>query len=279
MNLRSIKKQIKKIIWLYRQVTWRSRPMPDFIVIGSQKSGTTSLFTYLGQHPHISLPFKKELHFFDGGLDPKIDNFEKGEAWYSSHFQFRKNKDSHNKTFDSTPLYIFNHLAPSRIFRSLPNVKLIVVLRNPTERAISHYFHSKRKGHEWLPIMEALHKEDERLSPVIKKYNFKSEAFIHHSYKSRGLYKYQIERYLEYFNRQQMLIISSDDLFDKTEYTLRNVFGFVGVEPGIRIRDLSPQNIGDNKREVDPDVYSYLNDFFFPHNQELYRLLGKSFDW
>lgn len=237
------------------------------------------MYAYLGQHPQLLPSYRKEIHFFDGGLNSNIDNFEKGEAWYRAHFPFRKNVGAHSRTFEASPLYIFNPLTPRRIFDLIPEVKLIAVLRNPTERAISHYFKENRKSHESLSIKDALQEEEKRLESVIENKDYKNDIFIHHSYKSRGLYKKQIERFLNYFPWQQILVLSSEEFFSEPDDTLRRVFDFVGVDTGFKVKDLKPRNVAKNKSEVDPDVYEYLNNYFLPHNQALYELVGKSYGW
>jgi len=269
----------RPLIWKYRKKTWRRRSLPDFIIIGAQKSGTSSLFAYLSQHPQLLPSFKKEVHFFDGGLSPEIDNYEKGEAWYRAHFPLRKEVKGHLKTFEASPLYIFNPLTPKRIFEFLPEVKLIAILRNPTERAISHYFHEKRKGRETLRIHDALQEEEKRLASIAKNQDYKNEAFKSYSYKGRGLYEHQIKRYFDYFPMNQILVFNSEKLFINPDNALRQVFEFVGVDIDFKVRDLRPRRIAKNKTEIPPKVYQYLNNYFWPHNQALYRLVGKSFDW
>jgi len=165
------------------------------------------------------------------------------------------------------------------MFDLVPKVKIIALLRNPTERAISHYFHEKRKNREPLSIYEALQAEEKRLEAVLRDKNYKSESFIHHSYKSRGLYKEQLERYLDYFPREQILVLSSDELFNEPNDILKRVFDFVGVNTEFKVDKLKARNVGSNRVELDPKIYHYLNDYFFPHNQELYKLIGKSYDW
>lgn len=273
-----MKTSARRLIRQYRQVTWRSRPLPDFIIIGAQKSGTSSLYAYLGQHPQLLPSFKKEVHFFDGGLSYKKDNYKEGQAWYRAHFPI-KDVGAPYKAFEASPIYIFNPLAPRRIFDLIPEVKIIALLRNPTERAISHYFHIRRAGREPLSINEALRAEEKRLASVIEGKDYKSAIFRWHSYKSRGLYKEQIERFLEYFSWQQILILCSEEFFSEPDTTLRRVFEFVGVDTGFKVQDLKPENVASNRSEVDPDVYRYLNNYFLPHNQALYELVGKNYAW
>lgn len=268
----------KTLIWRYHKITWHYRTLPDFLIIGAQKSGTTSLYSYLGQHPQLMPSLKKEVHFFDGGLNSNVDNFNKGEAWYRSHFPLNRNTD--RKAFEVSPLYIFNPLVPQRIAKLIPEVKLIAILRNPVERAISHYFHERRLGHESLSIMEALQKEEERLKPVIAKQDYKNDAFRHYSYKSRGVYHEQIKRYLDYFPMNRILVMNSETLFKQPEDTLRRIFQFIGIDQEFTVKNLKPRNVGKkNRTEIDSDVYDYLEDYFRPHNQYLYELIGQNYGW
>ena len=268
----------RDMIFKFRKRTSSNRVIPDLIIIGAQKSGTTSLFVYLSQHPHLLPSYVKEVHFFDGGLNPNVDNFNSGETWYRAHFPLKKNA-SNKKVFEASPLYLFNPLAPQRISELIPEVKLIAILRNPVERAISHFFHEKRGGGESLPIMEALQSEEKRLEPIIDKQDYKSNLFIHHSYKNRGLYHDQLKRYLKFFPMGSILVINSEDLFTQPDDTLRRVFQFVGVDTEFTINDLKPRNVRSNRNKIDPDVYEYLEDYFRPHNQELYKLIGEDYGW
>jgi hypothetical protein len=233
----------------------------------------------LSQHPQLEPSYGKEVHFFDGGLDPSVDNYQKGEAWYRAHFPLYRNISMHQKAFEASPLYIFNPLAPKRIAELLPKVKLIAVLRNPTERAISHYFHEERRGTESLSIMEAFQAEEKRLKTVIDKKDYKSKAFRSHSYKSRGLYSRQLRRYLDYFPMSSILVMNSEKLFTEPDITLRRIHQFVGVDTEFTIRDLRARNVATDKHKVEPSVYRYLEDYFRPHNQMLYELIGENYGW
>lgn len=279
MAKRWVKKPALELIWKYRQTTCHRRSLPDFIIIGAQKSGTSSLFAYLAQHPQLLPSWTKEVHFFDGGLKPQTDHYAKGECWYRAHFPIKDNMSIQSRTFEASPFYIFNPLTPERIFDLIPEVKLVAVLRNPTERAISQYFHEKRKGSEPLSLKEALQAEEQRLAPVIDKQDYNSRTFKNCSYKSRGLYKQQLERFLKYFPMQNILVLSSEELFSRPDSALGKVFQFTGVDSGFRTRKLRPHNVARNKNSIDPEVYSYLNNYYSHHNQELYELLGNDFGW
>ena len=225
----------------------------------------------------------KEVHFFDGGINPSVDTFKREPAWYRTHFPLKKDILPHQKTFEASANYIVFPLASRRIFQLIPDVKLIALLRNPTERAISHFFHVKRKRRkrlyrESLSLYEALLAEEKRLLSINKESNYNSD-YLQYAYKSRGLYKEQLERYFKYFPREQMLIINSEEFFAQPENTLRQVFEFVGVDPEFKIQDLQPFNVGYNRSKVAPDIYEYLNSYFQPHNQALYELIGMRYDW
>ena len=176
---------LPSLVWEYRQATWKIRSLPDFIIIGAQKSGTTSLYSYLSQHPQLLPSIRKVVHFFDGGLDASVDTFENGEAWYRAHFPITKHMKSHRKTFEASPLYIFNPLAPKRIYDLVPKAKIIALLRNPTERSISHYYHEKRRtNRESLPIHEALREGEKRFEFVFRGKDYKNPLLSKLSWKT-----------------------------------------------------------------------------------------------
>jgi len=262
----------------YRRATWRSRPLPGLVIVGAQKSGTTSLLAYLSQHPQLVPAVTGTVHFFDGGRRADVDDYAKGESWYRAHFPAARNLGPDSQAFEASPLYMFHPLVARRMFELLPHVKIVALLRNPSERAISHYFHEKRKGREELPIMQAMEAEEERLAPVLRTQDYKNQAFRSYSYKSRGLYLEQLDRFLEHFSREQILLLSSEEFFRRPPRTLKRVFEFVGVDESFNVTDLTPRNVG-NRPGVDPGVYEYLNDYFSEPNAALSELLGMEFGW
>ena len=273
------KKPVRRLAWSWRRLTWKQRVLPDFIVIGAQKAGTGSLYYYLSEHPDIHPPLLKEIHYFDGGLDPDRDSFALGEAWYRAHFPHPSRLGAGDRVFEASPLYLFNPLAPERMASRLPEVKLIVLLRDPAARAISQYFMSVRRGFERLPLMEALLAEDERLAPVLAAQDYKSPVFIHNSYKRRGCYAEQLERFLGHFHREQLLILDSGAFFTQPRKTVEEVFDFVGVDSSFRPENLKPRNVARNRSPIDEEVVEYLQEYFREPNQALYELLGRDFGW
>jgi Sulfotransferase domain len=253
--------------------------LPDFIIVGAQKAGTTSLYHLLRQHAGLRPSFEKEVHFFDGGLDPRVDAYEKGPDWYRAHFPRTSRSSPGHRSFEASPLYLFHPLAPGRISELVPDAKIIVLLRNPVDRALSHHAHSTRLGVESLPVDEALRAEDARLQPALRSENYKDASFINHSYQRRGMYADQLGRYGEHFAREQMLVIECGDLFRNTRRVLERIFAFVGVDAGAGRIDLRARNVGGVAVPVGEDVRRRLIEHFEPHNRELYDLVGEDYGW
>lgn len=261
-----------------RRVTAPGRATPGAIIVGTQRSGTTSLFGYLLAHPKITPSTKKEVHYFDL-------NFVRGLNWYREHFPLRMELAYRRKiSIEASPYYIFHPRALRRIKLVLPRAKIIVLLRNPTERAISHYFHEVRKGREGLPMLDAFAQEEDRLEGELKRLQadetYQSLAHQHFSYKSRGVYADQIERCFELFGRENVHIIHSEVMFRSPQSVLDDVFGFLGLppfSPEVLVRRGRPG--GYAKQDVPGEAHQSLRDFFAPHNQRLYQLLGMDFGW
>lgn len=260
--------------WPYRKITSHHRTLPSVIIVGAMKSGTSSLFSYLKQHPQLFASNKKEVHFFDSP-----SNLAKGQSWYRAHFPIQKRMGFNAKAFEASPRYLFDPFAPEHIFSLLPRVKIIAVLRNPTDRAISHYFHERRRNREPLPIHDALQQEESRLARSIKAKDYWSKEYIHYSYKKRGLYKEQLERYLHFFPRRQILTVPSEGLFSAPDHHLTRIFEFLGVDTEFKINNLRPHNTADERPDIAPVIYEHLRSYFAPHNQELYKLIGESYSW
>ncbi len=260
---------------------------PDFIIIGVQKGGTTSLYHYLVQHPQIAPALDKEVHFFD--LE-----FERGWDWYDARFPGIIQADqAHDRrphasstvppviTGEASPYYIFHPLVPQRIAQTLPTVKLIVLLRDPVDRAISHYHHAVRWGFEPLAIADAFAQEEERLAGEVEKMladpSYHSFNHRHLSYLARGRYAQQLEHWFQYFPREQFLILNSEALYRSPDLALQAVCQFLALpfQPLARYERYDPGNY----RQPDPTLCQQLADYFHPHNQRLMQLLNQHFDW
>ncbi len=274
-----ILKSLALKLWLFfRRLTASKRPLPDFLIVGAQKSGTTSLARWLDQHPAIECALGKEVHFFDGGKDGGPDNWSKGDDWYRSHFPLRQSGLG-KLAFEATPMYLFHPLAATRIRDTLPNTKIIMILRNPSERAISHYLHSVSRGHEDLPLGDALDAEERRLDDALANADFESTQMRRFSYKARGHYADQVRRYFDQFPREDVLVLLSDDLFENPASTVDSVCRFVGADPGQFRPDLAPQNVSVGDSKVPAELRLSLDAYFAEPNAELARLLDRPLPW
>src|ERR1700730_9070734 len=169
----------------YRGITNPIRLLPDFLIIGTQRGGTTSLFHYLEAHPCVRPAVNKDLHFFDR-------KYNKGLAWYRGHFPTRVERYYAQKirgraflTGEASPSYLFHPHTPGRVAQAVPHVKLIVLLRNPVTRAYSQYHHAVELGHETLSFEDAIRGEEERTSgeqrKMLQDAHYYSEEFKHRS--------------------------------------------------------------------------------------------------
>lgn len=243
---------------------------PDFLVLGAQKSGTTALYHMLIQHPLV-VKRTGELHFFDL-------NYRKGVEWYQS--QFPEKPEPHYLAGEKSPYYLFHPLVPSRVKALYPHVKLIIVLRNPIDRAYSHYWHNVRDQRETLSFAEALKAEPSRLAGQQKKLQqpgYKSPSYLRYSYLARGIYVEQIQRWLNVFPREQFFIISSRDLKEQPVATMNSLFAFLGL-PAYPVSYPDADNRFDYPR-MNPQLREVLRAYFKPFNQQLEILLDRKFDW
>ena len=255
----------------YRERTSGLRLLPAVLVIGAARAGSTSLYAYLLDHPRMAAPSHKEIHYFDL-------NRHRGIGWYRRHFPFRR---SGRITGEASPYYVFHPHVPERVRATLPDVKLIVLVRNPVDRAYSHYHLACRNGREHLSFEEAIEAEPERIDSETERMlgdpSYRSLAHRHHSYLARGRYAEQLERWLSVFPREQLLVLRSEDLFDDPAGTLGGVHSFL---------ELHAHGAGRyepyNRRPYDelaPATRERLADYFAPHNRRLSDLLGFDLGW
>jgi hypothetical protein len=249
--------------------------LPDFVIIGAQKCGTAFLYHLLTQHPHVEPAVTKELHFFD-------KHFGEGLEWYRECFPRPSWKEEWKSiTGEKCPYYMFHPHAAGRMARVVPNIRLIALLRNPVDRAYSGYHHSVRKGCEPLTFEEAIESEETRLRSETNKM-LEDERYVsfnhqHFSYLSRGIYVDQLLRWSTFFSKEQLLVLKSEDLFERPQETLKVVLNFLDLpewEPEARE--------GDKKYrypKMNPATRRRLEEYFEPHNRRLYDYLGVDLGW
>ncbi len=225
---------------------------PNFLGIGVQKGGTSTLHSLLSKHPDVFLPASKELHYF-------TLHYSHSNTWYQDHF---KDSRLHQMRGEITPYYIFHPLAPARIHANFPFVRLIVLLRDPVERALSQLFHSKRLGFEPLEPQEALRAEVGRLRDANSIIQCGGWHLSHqeHSYIARSRYEVQLARYESLFANKQILILRSEDLFANPYSVWSRLQSFLGLSE-IPLPSVLPKNTGRGEAaSVPPELRVYLRE-------------------
>jgi hypothetical protein len=254
---------------------------PDFLVIGAQKSGTTSLYAYLSQHPEVIAARTKEIQFFS-------EHYARGSAWYRQHFPVLVTREPARllgagklQTGEATPYYLFHPHTPRRVRAGLPGVKLIALLRNPIDRAYSHHRYHSKLGDESLDFEAAIAAEPERLEGELERMrtdeHYVSDPHRNFSYLARGLYAEQIERWLEHFPREQLLVLQSERFFADPAEGYRHVVRFLGLSTH-ELDAYEAVNVGSYSG-MDPATRARLADYYHEPNERLYALLGERFDW
>jgi hypothetical protein len=252
--------------------------LPDFLIIGGQKCGTSSLFRYLGLSPYVVLPNVKEVHYFDLHYDRGID-------WYRSQLPATDGGGRLTRrrkiTGEASPYYMFHPLTPQRIREMLPDVRLIALLRDPSRRAVSHYYHEVGNGHETLPLPAALEQEDERLAGEAERIaaepGYVSFNHRHFSYQARGVYIDQLSAWREVFPQDQLLVINSDRFFRDPRQEMWRVYRFLGL-PGRPPSHYSHYNVRPYP-SAPVEVEARLRERFAEPNARLYEWLGEDFGW
>jgi hypothetical protein len=268
------------------RATVGARAFPDFLVIGTKRGGTTSMIKYLRRHPNI-LPMwpgvenAKKTHYFD-------QNYHRGPQWYRSHFpselqrrRVEKQTGVRPVTGEAAPYYMFHPLVLERVVETIPDVKVIVLLRNPVDRIWSHYHERVNAGTEKLGFREALDAEEERMRGEAERIKaeprYYSERHDFSSYLSRGRYLEHLEPWLDQFFPHQLHVVRSEDLYRTPETALPEVHKFLGIPP---IAPPSPHRFNYvPASKIDPDTRAWLADYYEPHVAALEKRLDRSFEW
>ena len=208
----------------YRVPTGRFRALPDALVIGAQRSGTSSLYRYLGGHPGVAPSFRKEVEFFSR-------YYARGVPWYRAHFELEAGR---HLRFEATPDYLFHPLAPARAASVVPEARLVVLLRDPVARAWSHYQHMVDLGFETMSFDAAIDAEDSRcaadLAALASDPDHDAKALLRYSYVARGRYAEQLDRWLAVFPPDRLLVVRSEDFFRDTVTEFGRILDFLGLE-------------------------------------------------
>jgi len=240
-------------------------PLPDFLVIGTQKGGTSFFYRLLTQHPLVRAAAAKEIHFFD-------NKFAEGVGWYRRCFSEGERIDRHRTiTGEASPSYLFDPQVPERMARIVPEARLIALLRNPVDRAYSHYQMEVRRGKEARSFEEATQEE------MTSAESEGNTVDLPHAYLRRGLYAEQLERFSFFANRERLLVVGSENLFTRRLVVLERVLTFLRLPP-FESTIASPAGRATYE-PMDPATRRRLEGFFAPHNERLYALLSTDFGW
>lgn len=246
-------------------------PLPTFVIAGAQKSGTTSLADTMRQHRQIQLSRPKELHFFDR-------HFDRGLEWYASKFH---PEPQATQVGEATPAYMYDPVARKRLTATLPEARIVVILRNPVDRAYSHYWHKRRLGGEHLPSFEeAVAAEPERLAADDVR------SRIGFAYVDRGHYARQIDDLVAHHGHERVHVMLLDDLVSDRVPTLERLLTFLDIDPaaaeGMKVKKHNRFRAGtaadapdDAYPPMAPETRARLAEVYAESNARLAELLGR----
>lgn len=265
-----------------RRSTARWRVLPDFIIIGVHKGGTTSLYDYLAGHPQVVPAFEKEVHYFDSRWDGEVDSY-RASFPNRARMAFVERRHGQALTGEASPYYISHPHIPQRVAGMVPDARLILLLRNPVDRTISAFHHNRRRtANEPLDSLEAaidreLNDLSEEQSLLIADENHPDFEYAWHCYLARGVYVDQLRWWHDRFPREQLLVLQSERLGERPAEVFDEVRRFLGLD------EWSPPEFArlnaNTYDDVDPAVRARLTEHFAPHNERLFDYLGERFDW
>ena len=264
------------------RATSGARVLPELLICGGQRCGTTSMYKALVQQPTIFRPiWRKGVHYFDVGYDHDVD-------WYRSHFPLEtqltraaKRHQTRALSFESSPYYLFHPLAADRIAADLPDARLIVLVRDPVERAYSAHAHEFARGYETLGFEAALEAEAQRIDGEVERLradpSYRSHAHRHQAYRSRGEYATQLERIATLFGRDRIKVVDSHRFFSEPESEFADVLSWLGVKPsGATVFD---KHNARPRPAMAESLRSQLEEHFEPHDHALETWLGRAPSW
>ena len=269
------KQAVSSLLLAARLPAGRLGMLPSFLIVGAQRAGTSSMKRALSQHPALFNPILyKEVHYFDL-------SYHRGLGWYRSRFPLQARAGTTGVAFESTPYYMFHPLAPERIARDLPGVKLLVLVRDPTERAYSAHAHEVYLRYETEPFERALELEATRLEGeeerIVTEPGYVSYSHQHHAYRTRGQYTEQLERLEQVFGRERIHVVDSEAFFQTPEPVYDAVLEFLGVPH----RGYPPFK-AYNARARSPmpgSVRAALEEHYRPYDEHLAKWLGHDPTW
>ena len=292
MNPAAVPESVKRIIHAgsrsLGRITAGSRILPSFLICGGQRCGTTSLYRALAGHPVVmKAVLHKGVHYFD-------TSYERGMGWYRAHFPLTRSADKISErygvgaqTFESSPYYMYHPQAAARIARDLPHAKLLVLVRDPVERAYSQHHHEVARGFETerdfgaaLALERArLHKQEEKLAEDPEYYSFSHQ---HHAYRARGEYVRYLRRMADEVGRDRIHVVDSGAFFRDPQPVYEQVLDFLQLPNQAELGVPYPAFERHNARPRSPlrdEVRAELTAHSAPFDADLARWLGRPLSW
>lgn len=253
----------------------RPRALPDFVIVGAQKAGTSSLYGQLAAHPSVVPALRKEVHFFDR----RPARLARYRAWFPTRATLAlvAERTGRGITGEATPYYLCHPAVPQRLRDAVPEARIIVVLRDPVARAISGYHHCVRHG-ERRPIDVALDPANAEVLPPasdVRWYDSPHSPLRNCGYLARGRYAEQLERWFAVFPREQILVLDSEVL--RAGRIPDTVLSFLEL-PGDDVPVVADRNVGSYPPPATA-LEAELREYFRPHNERLVSLLGVELPW
>lgn len=264
----------KATMLLPRRLTASRRELPGFLVIGAQRAATTSLYRYLVGHPQVESAWpSKGVHYFDKHPEQSL-------SWYRAHFPAAR--DGRPMSGEGAPYYLFHPLVPSRVALTLPDVRVIAILRDPVERAYSQYKQEYARGFEDSESFErALELEPERLAGeaerMVEHPGYQSYSHQHHAYVARGMYLKQLQAWREHVPAERTLVLQTERFSADPSAGMTRVFEFLGLD--VVLQDSYRKYNARPYADMDPGTRERLATAFDEPNQKLYDYLGTDFGW
>lgn len=264
------------------RVTQRARVLPNLLIVGAQRSGTTSMYRTLTQHPSVlKAVLHKGVHYFD------VD-YARGHAWYRAHFpmqasvsRLRARQGVSPVILESSPYYMFHPLVPARIAEDLPGVKVIALLRDPVERAYSAHLHESARGFETEPFERALELEPQRLAGELDRLradpDYESHAHRHNAYRLRGRYIDQLLELERCLGRPAIHVVDSQEFFTTPEAVFPSILEFLDLPQvdGIEFE----QHNARLRAPMAESIRKELDEHFRPYDERLATWLGRVPSW
>jgi Sulfotransferase domain len=277
---RSARRWVRKLSDATLEISGPVRMTPDFLIVGAQRCGTTTMFKTLVQHPDVLRPFlRKGVHYFDR-------SYARGDRWYRGHFPLTVRSQVRGRghrilTGESSPYYMFHPLARQRLAGALPGVKLIVLLREPVIRAYSAHSHETARGFEDLGFEDALAAEPERTAGererLVSDPGYDSLHWQHHAYLTRGQYIEQVRALEHLVGRERLCVVDSGDFFSDPAPVFDEVREFLGLAPCPDI--VFEQHNARQRSPMSDELRIRLEEHFAPFDAELADWWGRTPSW